>query len=42
MESLEIKTNPWEVETLDEYLNYCCPECDHKSKTKGTVYILGQ
>jgi hypothetical protein len=35
MESLKIKTNPWEVENLDEYLNYCCPECDHKSKTKG-------
>lgn len=35
MESLKNKTNPWEVENLDEYLNYCCPECDHKSKTKG-------
>ena len=29
-----IKTNPWDVETLDVYLHYCCPECDHKSKTK--------
>ena len=26
--------NPWQVENLDEYLFYCCPECDHKCKTK--------
>ena len=33
-----IKTNPWKVETLDVYLYYCCPECDHKSKTK-TLFV---
>ena len=29
-----IINNPWEVETLDAYLYYCCPECEHKCKTK--------
>ena len=28
-------TSPWKVENLDEYLFYCCPECDHKTKTKS-------
>ena len=27
--------SPWKVENLDEYLFYCCPECDHKTKTKS-------
>ena len=26
--------NPWSVANLDFYLYYCCPQCDHKSKTK--------
>ena len=26
-------TNPWSIE-LDEYLYYCCPQCDEKCKTK--------
>ena len=26
--------NPWSVDNLDEYLFYCCPQCDHKSKCK--------
>ena len=34
MELPTMKVNPWEVDTLDVYLHYCCPECDHKSKTK--------
>ena len=34
MELPTVKVNPWEVDTLDVYLHYCCPECDHKSKTK--------
>ena len=31
---MEFDTNPWSVETLDTYLYYCCPECDHKCKSK--------
>ena len=34
MELPTMKVNPWDVDTLDVYLHYCCPECDHKSKTK--------
>ena len=34
MELPAMKVNPWDVDTLDVYLHYCCPECDHKSKTK--------
>ena len=32
------KTNPWIVETLDVYLHYVCPECDHKTKNK-TLFV---
>ena len=34
----EDKFNPWTVTSLDDFLFYCCPECDHKSITKG-VFI---
>ena len=30
----EFETNPWTVPDLDEYLYYCCPQCDTKCKTK--------
>ena len=23
-------TNPWFVQSLDDFLFYCCPECDYK------------
>ena len=26
--------NPWSVPNLDEFLKYCCPECDEKYETK--------
>ena len=25
-------TNPWNVTHMEEFLFYCCPECDHKAK----------
>ena len=34
----EDKYNPWDVKSLDDFLFYCCPECDHKSITKS-VFI---
>ena len=41
--SLEIKLdpdqvplNPWDVTNLDDFLYYCCPECDWKEKDKQT------
>ena len=29
---MSIKTNPWQVPSLDEYLYYCCPECELRTK----------
>ena len=26
--------NPWSVEDVDVFLFYCCPQCDHRSKSK--------
>ena len=39
MENDNVNSNPWIVENLDVYLHYCCPECDHKSKTKNSFII---
>lgn len=25
-------SNPWDVTSLNKFIYYCCPECDHKSK----------
>lgn len=30
----KIEYNPWEVKQLDEFLFYCCPECENKSLSK--------
>ena len=29
--------NPWMVEELEEFLYYCCPECDEKCR--HSIYI---
>ena len=29
------KFNPWIVANLDEFLFFCCPECDTKSPTRA-------
>ena len=31
--------NPWNVEDIDQFLNYCCPECDTKQKTKSKFIV---
>ena len=31
--------NPWKVENIDQFLYYCCPECDIKQKTKSDFII---
>jgi hypothetical protein len=28
------KHNPWSVTNLDEFLYYCCPECDNRTQSK--------
>ena len=40
MEDLKVEPfNPWKVETIDWFLNYCCPECDFKEKTKAAFIM---
>ena len=29
-----INDNPWGVSTLEDFLHFCCPECDVKDKSK--------
>ena len=31
----EEKFNPWNVKSLEDFLYYCCPQCDHKNITKS-------
>merc|ERR1711881_298161 len=31
------KKNPWNVETLNEFLYYCCPECNEKDRSKDFI-----
>ena len=28
----KMASNPWDVPNLEEFLYYCCPECNHKIK----------
>ena len=34
MESTNKKNNPWVVMNLEEFLFYCCPECNVKDKSR--------
>ena len=36
MEGGESKSNPWQVNQLEEFLFFCCPGCDNKSQAKET------
>ena len=31
--------NPWSVNKLEEFLHYCCPECEHKYQSKETFVL---
>ena len=31
---MNIQENPWLVRSIDEFLYYCCPECDTKDQSK--------
>ena len=33
-----VRYNPWDVPNLDEYLFYCCPECELKTKEYEAFY----
>ena len=30
------KINPWSVENLEEFLYFCCPECDDRNQSRNT------
>ena len=30
------KINPWDVSNLEEFLFFCCPECDSKHPSKAS------
>ena len=32
----EDKINPWGVESLDDFLFFCCPECDYRNGSKSS------
>ena len=32
------QANPWIVEELEEFLYFCCPECDEKCQAKGHFF----
>ena len=36
---METPTNPWQVQSIDEFLFYCCPECDTKVKDSKDFVI---
>ena len=36
---MEDKNNPWNVENIDQFLFYCCPECDMKQESKEQFII---
>ena len=27
-------SNPWSTENLEDFLFYCCPQCDHQARTR--------
>ena len=31
---VDLADNPWAVESLEDFLHYCCPECDVKSQSR--------
>ena len=35
-------TSPWDVDNLDDFLHYCCPECDVKNKSKTDFLLHAQ
>ena len=31
---IKVENNPWSVQKWEEFLYFCCPECDEKSQSK--------
>ena len=34
-----MQTNPWYVESIEDFTFICCPECSYKSKTETKFQI---
>ena len=34
----DVSINPWTVSTFKEFLYYCCPECDIKTKEEALFF----
>ncbi len=34
VESKREDLNPWAVQSLEDFLHYCCPECDEKKQSR--------
>ena len=34
-DELDLKHNPWSVTNIDEFLYFCCPECDNKTQSRA-------
>jgi hypothetical protein len=34
-----MQTNPWYVESIEDFTFICCPECSYKSKTESKFQI---
>ena len=30
----DIEINPWDVGKVEDFLYFCCPECDEKNQSK--------
>ena len=36
MDNHDLVVNPWAVEQIEDFLYFCCPECDTKNKSKDS------
>ena len=35
-------TSPWDVDNIEDFLHYCCPQCDVKNKSKSDFLLHAQ
>ena len=35
---IDITNNPWAVEAVEDFLYFCCPECDVRNRTKEEFF----
>ena len=42
MSEIKLELNPWQVSNIEDFLFYCCPECDLKTKDSKNFVIHAQ